>query len=884
LSANDARERLRRDGANRLTPPKRRGPLVRFLRQFDNVLIYVLLASSAVTAGLGQVIDTAVILGVLVVNALAGFIQEGKAERSLNAIRRMLSQSALVVRDGRRQQVAAESLVCGDIVLLSPGDKVPADLRLTASRTLRIEEAALTGESTAVDKETALVPADVAVGDRSCMAHSGTLVVFGQGRGIVVATGDRTEIGRIGRLLATVEAVETPLLRQMAVFGRWLTAAILALAAFTLLFGTAVHGLPVGEMFVAAVGLAVAAIPEGLPAIMTITLAIGVRRMALRRAIIRRMPAVETLGAVTTICTDKTGTLTRNEMTVQRLMTAGDCVDVTGIGYSPRGGFCRNGVDIELSPGGELEEVARGAVLCTDASLRRVTGNAADPEWRVDGDPTEGALLAMAMKAGLDPVLVSEEFPRVDAIPFESSHQFMATLHHDHQGHAFVFVKGAPERVIERCASQRREGVDELLDLAFWHEAVEQLAANGFRVLALAMRTLPAGTTEIGFADVDKGMTLLGLTGLIDPPRDEAVQAVAQCQSAGIRVKMITGDHAVTATAIARAMGMRCQGGVLTGREIEQMSAPALEAAVAEADLFARASPEHKLRIVEALQSRREVVAMTGDGVNDAPALKRADVGVAMGEKGTEAAKEAAEMVLADDNFASIVAAIEEGRTVFENLRKAIAFILPTNGGEAAVLVIAILLGITLPITPVQILWVNMVTAVTLALALAFERPESDLMARAPRPPQEPLIDTFLVWRISLVSVLLVLISLGLFEWVAAAGHSVDVARTTAVNGLVVAEMFYLINCRNLEASVLSREGLTGNPRVLQAIAALALLQALFTYAPPMQRLFGTAPIAVAVWLAILLVGLALMLVVEGEKWLWRRCRSGRAVPPSVPT
>ena len=873
LQQAEAERRLAEWGANRLTPARKRGAFARFLLQFHNVLIYVLLAAAVITAALGHVVDTAVILGVVLLNALVGFIQEGKAEKSLDAIRRMLSLSATVMRDGQRQSLPAEELVAGDIVLLASGDKVPADLRLIASRTLRVEEAALTGESAPVDKSTEALEAGLPIGDRRNMAYSGTLVVFGQGRGVVVGTGDHTEIGRIGRLLATVELVETPLLRQMAVFGRWLTIAILGVATLTLAFGMLVHDLPAGEMFIAAVGLAVAAIPEGLPAIMTITLAIGVQRMAARKAIIRRMPAVETLGALTIVCTDKTGTLTRNEMTAQRIVTASDELRVSGIGYAPTGSFSRDDAEIDPADHGELVEIARGALLCNDATLKQSAGDGAETPWNLEGDPTEGALLTLALKAGLDPVQLAEEFPRVDAIPFESAHCYMATLHRDTAGNAFAFVKGAPERVLEMCGTQRQDGGDRPLALAFWQDALGRLAGDGYRVLALAVRELSSGQSAISSDDVEGGLTMLALVGIIDPPRDEAIRAVAQCRSAGIAVKMITGDHAVTAAAIARAMGLRDGGAVLTGREIEAMSDSALGTAVADADVFARASPEHKLRIVEALQARNEVVAMTGDGVNDAPALKRADVGVAMGDKGTEAAKEAAEMVLADDNFASIAAAIEEGRTVFDNLRKAIAFILPTNGGEAAILVIAILLGITLPITPVQILWVNMVTAVTLALALAFERPEAGLMSRPPRPPREPLIDRFLLWRILFVSTLLVVISLGLFEWVLQTGGSLELARTAAVNGLVVGEMFYLFNCRNLVESVLSREGFLGNRRVLQAIAVLVVLQLLFTYAPPMQALFGAAALSLQIWGLILLSGAGLLLAVEAEKWLWRRLR-----------
>ena len=864
LSAAEAAQRLATHGPNRLTPPKKRGPLLRLLLQFHNVLIYVLLGAAAVTALLGHGVDTAVILGVVIINALIGFIQEGKAEKSLDAIRNMLSLHAMVMRDGGRLEIDATDLVPGDIVLLASGDKVPADLRLIATRSLRIEEAALTGESEPVEKSPEPVAESAPIGDRTGMAYSGTLVVFGQGRGVVVATGDATEIGRISRMLAEVESVETPLLKQMTVFGRWLTAGILVLAGIALAFGMVVHDQSAGEMFLAAVGLAVAAIPEGLPAIMTITLAIGVQRMAGRSAIIRRMPAVETLGAVTTICSDKTGTLTKNEMTAQKLATAERLIDVSGVGYAPHGGFMVEGREIDAA---ELTDIARAALLCNDATLRETGG-----EWKLEGDPTEGALLTLAFKAGLDARFESEALPRIDNIPFESEHRFMATLHHDHAGRTIAFVKGAPERVIGMCARQRAGGEDKPIDPSLWYARIEELAGDGFRVLALASTPMDKGQRELAFADVETGLTLLALAGIMDPPREEAIRAVAACHSAGIRVTMITGDHAGTAAAIARSMGLAIAGSkALTGAEVEAMDDAELRQAVRDVDVFARASPEHKLRLVEAMQANGEVVAMTGDGVNDAPALKRADVGVAMGNKGTEAAKEAAEMVLADDNFASIAAAVEEGRTVYDNLRKSIVFILPTNGGEAAMLLIAILLGLTLPITPVQILWVNMVTAVTLSLAVAFERPEPDLMTRPPRDPREPLLNGFMLWRIGFVAALLASTSFGMFLWELERGLGIEVARTAAVNTLVMGEIFYLFNCRRLTGPILSREGFLGNPRVLQAIGVLLVLQALFTHLPLMQGLFHTTDLDAAAWLRIVAAGALVLVAVEIEKIFWRR-------------
>ena len=868
LGSDEAVRRLHLCGANALPPPPRRGPLMRFLLQFHNVLIYVLLASGAVTTLLGHLVDAAVIFGVTVINAVIGFLQEGKAERALDAIRDMLAPHAHVLRDGRRQEVAADTLVPGDIVFLASGDRVPADLRLLDVRSLRIEEAALTGESLGVDKSIAPVSADAPLGDRTSMAFSGTLVSYGQGVGVVVRTGAATEIGRISTLLGAVEGMSTPLLRQMAGFSQFLTWVILAIAVAAFAFGTQVRDYSAGDMFIAAVGLAVAAIPEGLPAVMTITLAIGVQRMARRRAIIRRLPAVEALGSVTVICSDKTGTLTRNEMTVQRVICADGEIGVTGTGYAPQGGFERERRELGVTEAPLLADIGRACLLCNDAEL-----SLHDSQWRMVGDPTEGALMTLALKAGSDPRLEREALPRDDVIPFESEHRFMATLHHDHQGKARVMLKGAPERVLALCSISRRlDGEPSPLDVDAWQQAMDEAAGAGMRLLAVAERSATGGEGTLTFADVEAGgFTLLAVLGITDPPRPEAVQAVASCLAAGMRVKMITGDHAATARAIGQQLGLAADVRVLTGAEIEHLDDARLTEVVADVDIFARASPEHKLRLVQALQARGEVVAMTGDGVNDAPALKRANVGVAMGHKGTEAAKEAAEMVLADDNFASVAAAVEEGRTVYDNLRKAIAYILPTNIGQAAMVFCAVLFGLTMPITPVQILWVNMVTAVTLALALAFERPEADIMTRPPRAPDEPLLNGLLAWRIVFVGFLLVAGGMGLFLWEVARGASLEAARTAAVNGVLMGEVFYLFNVRNLYASTLNREGFIGNPYVLLAIVMLVVCQVMFTYLPAMQDLFGTEPLGGDVWLRILGFGVVLLCAVEAEKLVLRR-------------
>ena len=873
LSTEAAQQRRARYGPNRLTPTQRRGPLRRLLAQFHNILIYLLIVASAVTAALAHWVDTGVILGVVVINAVIGFLQEGKAERALDAIRDMLSPRAGILRDGRRLTLPAEELVPGDIVLLQAGDKVPADLRLLEAHNLHVEEAALTGESVPVAKDTAPVAAESALGDRKPMAFSGTLVTSGQGRGAVVATGDATQIGRISAMLGEVTTLKTPLVQQMDRFGRWLSVAIVALAGLMFAFGTLARGYPPSDMFLASVGLAVAAIPSGLPAIITIALAVGVQVMARRQAIIRLLPAVETLGSVSVICSDKTGTLTRNEMTVATVVTTEDTFGVSGSGYDPHGGFSVADTPVAPEEKATLAEVARAGLLCNDASVEPDADG-----WHLEGDPTEGALVTLARKAGLEPDLEVEQLPRTDTIPFESEHRFMATLHHDHTGHGFVLVKGAPERILAMCSHQRRAGEDEPLDPDFWHRRADAIADQGQRVLALAFKSAPPETRQLRFEDVEAGLTLLGLAGMLDPPREEAIRAVAECRSAGIRVKMITGDHAATARAVGRDLGIGEGRPALTGPDLDAMGSDELASAARDTDVFARVGPGHKLHLVEALQAQEQVVAVTGDGVNDAPALKRANVGIAMGRKGTEVAKEAAEMVLGDDNFASIAAAVREGRTTYNNIKKSILFLLPTNGGEALTIMAAIALGRELPITPLQILWVNMVTAVTLGLALAFEPTEPGVMRQPPRDAREPVLSRFLTFRIVFVSLILVTGTFGLFLWERMNGASLILAQTVAVNTLVAFEVFYLLNTRRIHERLRRPDDFLGNRYALYAIAAVGALQVLFTYTPVLQNLFGTAALDAMAWVRILAVAFSVFLLVEAEKAMFQRFR-----PPPQP-
>jgi magnesium-transporting ATPase (P-type) len=707
------------------------------------------------------------------------------------------------------------------------------------------------------------------------MAFSGAIVAAGTGRGVVVATGSDTEIGRISGMLETVETTTTPLLKQMEGFARTITLAILAIAALILVFGYFVSGMSFSEIFMAVVGLSVAAIPEGLPAILTVTLAIGVQGMAARRAIVRRLPAIEALGSVSVICSDKTGTLTRNEMTVASVATARRLFAVTGVGYAPHGGITLEGREVETDAYPLLGDLARGAILCNDAELREAEG-----AWSVTGDPMEGALVAFGWKTGFEPDALRQANPQTDAIPFDAQHRFMATLHHDHEGGAAIHVKGAPERIIAMCATQHgEENGHEALDADYWHARAQEIAAQGQRVLAIATKTADPARQTLTFDEVDSDLTLLGLVGLIDPPREEAVAAVAECRAAGIRVKMITGDHAGTASAIARALGLENADEVLTGAEIDRLGPEDLRRAAERTDVFARTSPEHKLRLLEALQAGGAAVAMTGDGVNDAPALKRADIGVAMGRPGTEAAKEAAEIVLADDNFATIAEAVRAGRTVYDNLKKAIIFLLPVNGGEALALIVALLLGVTLPITPVQILWVNMVSSVVLAMALAFEGPEADIMRRPPRRADEPILSRFVLWRVGFVSLLFSAGIFGMFTVAQAQGAGLEEARTIAVNTLVVMEIFYLFSVRFLNTSSLSLRAALGTRPVLIAIAAVTLLQLAFTYAPFMEAFFDTRPLGLAHGLMVVAVGPLLLLILEFEKRVLRGRRGGTAAP-----
>ncbi|MBU2876332.1 cation-transporting P-type ATPase [Aliiglaciecola lipolytica] len=864
VTQSDAIERLKNHGPNRLPQTSGRNPLLRFFSHFHNILIYVLIGSAIITALLEHWIDSGVILTVVIANAIIGYIQEGKAEQAMNAIRHMLAPKANVIRDGERITIDGENLVPGDIVLLEAGDKVPADLRLFSAHNAYIQEAILTGESVPVEKNIQLVDVNSSLGDRSCMAFSGTLVTSGQCKGVVVATGPDTEIGRISGLLNKVETLTTPLVTQMGIFAKWLTVFILVIAALLIVFGTFVANYDFTEMFMAVVGLSVAAIPEGLPAVLTITLAIGVQAMARRNAIVRRLPAIETLGSVSVICTDKTGTLTRNEMMVSSVLTNKHLFTLTGNGYEPTGTLKLGDNTVTLDEHSMLEEIARASTLCNDAALREVGDN-----WTVEGDPMEGALLAFAGKMDLDIRQEKALWTRTDAIPFDAKHRFMATLNHDHEQHAFAFIKGAPEQILAMCENQRgADGSTEPLDKNYWNQQSESIAALGQRVLAFAVKSMPPEHSVLEHQDITGSITLLGLVGMIDPPRQEAIEAVAECHRAGIQVKMITGDHTKTAAAIGKQIGLHNLEKVLTGADLDQLDDTQLRQIVLDCDIFARTSPEHKLRLVMALQSHGMTVAMTGDGVNDAPALKRADAGIAMGQKGSEAAKEAADLVLADDNFSSIVAAVAEGRTVYDNLKKVISWTLPTNAGEAMTIIVALLMGMTLPVTPIQILWINLVTAITLGVVLAFEPTEEDTMQRPPRSRNEPLLNAGLIWHVVLVSLLFLCGVFGIYQYAIEKGYSIELARTIALNTLVVMEIFHLFFIRNIYGTSLTWKAIRGTKFVWSVILAITLAQFAITYLKPLQAVFDT--VAIPFWdgLIIVAVGVALFTIIEIEKQL----------------
>lgn len=885
LATAEAKRRLRKSGPNRIERNRRRPWYRILLHQLADPIVYVLLAAALLAILIGKVADSSVVLAVIVLNTTIGFVQEMRATQAIEALSRMVPRNATVLRNGEPKSVPAHTVVPGDVLMLQAGDQVAADLRLFEVNGLQVEEAALTGESLPASKQETPVAEDAVVGDRRSMAFGGTLVTAGTADGVVVATGPDSELGRISRLLSETSELQTPLTRRLASLVKAISLAVLAIAVLIFIVGMWREN-SLLDSALAAITLAVASIPEGLPAVITIASAIGVQRMAHRRAIVRHLPAVETLGSTTVICTDKTGTLTRNEMTVEALWTPEGDVEVTGVGYEPEGELRVDGQSVS-SLGESLDELLLAGLLCNDSELECSGGR-----WRIVGDPTEGALVVAARKASMDEDALRTQFPRKDEIPFDSEAQFMATLHDTSDHGAMVCVKGAPE-VVARMSPHFLDG--QPMDVDRVHEAVEALAARGMRVLAVAAAKPAADMTDLEASGWQEQLCFLGLVGMSDPPRDEAIQAVRTCQQAGVIVKMVTGDHAETARAIGQSIGLLEAGNgaseVVTGSQIEAATDAELLELACSTNVFARVAPEHKLRLVKALQADGQVVAMTGDGVNDAPALKRAEIGVAMGINGTAVAREASDIVLADDNFASISAAVEEGRRVYDNLSKSLAFVLPTSLGQAMVILVAVLFfpvtdgHLLMPIEPVQILWVNLVVAIALALPLALEAREPGLMNRAPRPPKEPLLSPFLVFRTFLVAALMTAGAAGLFLFEYASdlseGVAVELARgraqSVAVTTIILFQMLYLLNCRSL-SQTFWRIGLATNLWVYLGMAVTLILQLAFVYLEPLNQLFHTQPMDPGGWLMAAGAAFAGFLVILLEKWLWRQ----NGTPPDI--
>lgn len=866
LSSEEAKKRLESDGLNKLSQKKGDSPLKILLRQFHQPLVYILIVAAIGVAFLGEWVEMWVIMGVVIINAVIGFIQELKALKAIDALSRNMDAQATVFRDGKRMQISALDLVKGDLVALHSGDKVPADLRIIQFRELQIDESALTGESVPVKKKSGILEIDTMIGDRTNMAYSSTLITYGTATGVVVATGDSTEIGKINRMIASADILSTPLTKKISEFSRILLWVILILAGLTITAGL-LRGFSLEDVLLEGVALAVGAIPEGLPAVVTITLAIGVSRMAKRRAIVRKLPAVETLGSTTVICSDKTGTLTQNEMTVQRIWAGKNHYELTGTGYEPEGDFFSEGTMIEKRLEGDLSEILRCGLLCNDSELVERDGDV-----KTEGDPTEGALLSSAWKYGLELEREKEKLPRLDTIPFESEYQYMATLHQN-SSHNVVYLKGSVEKVSARCDELTDSQKDDIF------REVDNYAHDGLRVLAFAKKELSKDVQSIAHNDLEQGLKFLGIQAMIDPPRSEAIDAVYHSRKAGIKVKMITGDHVATATAIARKLILedklsREHG--ITGAEMKKLSPPAFNEAALRKSVFARVSPSQKLELVKSLQNQGHIVAMTGDGVNDAPALRQANIGIAMGVSGTEVAKETADMILTDDNFASIEAAVEEGRGVFNNLTKFITWTLPTNLSEGMVILIASFAGITLPISPLQILWINMTTAIFLGSTLAFENNEPDIMEQPPRDPNKPILSRELIFRILWVSAIIVIGVYASYYLAIERGFSNEYAQTVAVNVIVFAELFYLYSSRSLKHSQFTI-GFFSNKILVGGTLIMVALQMIFTYTPVMNRVFNTHPIGEISWIAILAISSILYGLVELEKTIRNTMEKRRA-------
>jgi magnesium-transporting ATPase (P-type) len=878
LGEEEVAGRFREYGPNEFARKGGDGPWRIFWRQVNNPIGWLLIGAGFLSVALGKYTDASVVFGAVIINSIIGFIQEYRAGKAIEELAALVPESATVVRNGLPMTVPARELVPGDVVTLQSGDKVPADMRIIRTKNLLIEEAALTGESLPVAKHAGSAAEDSSLGDRLGMAYSGTLVIRGAAAGVVVASGNASELGRINELLNQTVQLETPLTRQLVKVTTGITIATVAIVTVLVAFGIWVKNVPIGEALMVAVTLAVAAIPEGLPAVITIALAIGVRRMASRHAVVRHLPAVETLGATTVICSDKTGTLTRNEMTVQVAWVEGHEYRFSGVGYNPVGEIEHDGIRLTESTE-ELGVLLTMALLCNDSSVSGESGI-----WTPTGDPTEAALVVAGGKGGFAAQALREQHPRLDVIPFESETKFMATLH-SIGGKGRILLKGAPETVLQRCLLDEAE-------VAAAFDAIETYARQGMRIIAFAWRKSAGGDRFLP-GEEEEGFTFAGLMGMIDPPRTEAMDAIRVCHGAGITVKMITGDHPTTAEAIGRQLGLLAPDGkAVQGRDLDGLTEQELRGVARETNVFARVAPEHKLRLVEALQAQGHVVAMTGDGVNDAPALKRADIGIAMGITGTSVSKEAAKVVLMDDNFASIAAAVEEGRRVYDNLIKSLAFVLPTNLALACILAVAMFFFPTVTVdgvsvllmamSPTQILWINLVASITLSIPLAFETLEPNAMRRAPRPADEPVFSRFIIYRLIMVAALMTAGGCCLFLWeyyrivgdlpIDAMRHAAALAeaQTICVTVVTFSQIFYLLNCRALRDTLFT-QGAFSNPAIFAGIGVLLLLHACFMYLPPLRNLFGSSALDANAWLVAALVGAGVLPVISVEKWIRKR-------------
>ncbi|MGV8073777.1 MAG: cation-translocating P-type ATPase [Syntrophobacteraceae bacterium] len=859
LTQEEALARLDRYGPNELQAGHRISPWVLFMDQFKNVLIIILLVATALSAFLGHGVESIAIAVIVLFAVLLGFVQEYRSERAIEALRQMAAPTAAVVRDGNETKIAARDIVPGDVILIRPGDKIPADARLIESVNLQIEEAALTGESVAVEKQsTALDKPDLALGDRTNMAYAGTTASYGRGRALVVATGMCTEFGKIARMLQTVQTGRTPLQKNLDRVGNILARTAFLLVGLIVVLGL-LRGQPFLEMLIFGIALAVAVVPEALPAVVTISLAIGVQRMVKRHALMRRLPAVETLGSTSVICSDKTGTLTKDEMTIRKIYVAGDLVEVSGSGYSPKGTFTSGSRDVAASF--PLQQLLIAGSLASDT---RLVQDEQSGRWHIKGDPTEGALVVAACKAGLEKAALELQYPRVSEIPFTSETKRMTTLHAGPEA-TVAYAKGAPEIILEACERHLTNDGEAELDAAdreAIRKAARLMAGEALRVLAVASKQ------GVALENAEQGMTFLGLVGMIDPPRPEVKDAIQTCKEAGIKPVMITGDHPLTARAVADELGLIETGRVMTGADLEAMSAADLEREVDAIEIYARVSPVHKLRVVEAFQARGHVVAMTGDGVNDAPALKKADIGVAMGITGTDVTKEAAAMTLTDDNFASIVAAVEEGRGIFDNIKKYLMYLLSSNIGEIGLMAVTMLLGMPLPLSAVQILYVNLATDGLPALALAVDPRESDLMQRRPRNPRTGVFTRPVVALMLVGGIWSTLVNVSLFAWAMQSGCSIAEAMTMTFVSLVLIQFFKAFNFRSDRHSVLKKP--FANRWLNMAILWELMLLGLVVYVPWLHEPFGTFSLPMVDLAIIIVVSFSVVPILELAKWMVR--------------